>query len=426
MKILVISHTVFSKTGNMGKTLLGYFDGFQKEELAQFYIHSEVPTDDSKCVEYFRFTDRDALKSILFQCAKGKVFSHKDIDKTRVTTRTDKGVAGAIYQLGRKRTGCIYLARNTLWGLSRWFTSDLKAWLTEIAPDVVFFASGDYSFMYKVANKIVEYLGIPMIVACVDDYYIHNKNQKSFIGRLEHKAFMNTVRKALNRATCILSICDAMSEQYSQLFQKPCYTLHTPAPIKELNLDQDARAISYIGNLGYQRHEQVIEIARVIQKICPELYVDVYSGERREDIIRALESEPGIRFNGSISAEEVYAVMEKSKIVIHTESFDPAIQDRVRFSVSTKIAEILMNGPCLLAYGPRGIASIDYLENHRAAYVITSKDKLEEGLKEILGNKELYTKIISNARILAQTNHRTEVNSTNVRRWLEDAIASKE
>ena len=87
-------------------------------------------------------------------------------------------------------------------------------------------------------------------------------------------------------------------------------------------------------------------------------------------------------------------------MVIHAESFDPAMMELVRFSVSTKIAESLMYGPCLLAYGPEGIASIDYLKENDAAYVITQTDRLAEGLTEILSNAKLREQIMGNARAL--------------------------
>lgn len=64
MKVLLVSHTVLSRTGNMGKTLLGYLADFSPQEVAQFYIHSEVPTDNSVCIDYYRFTDVDAVKSV--------------------------------------------------------------------------------------------------------------------------------------------------------------------------------------------------------------------------------------------------------------------------------------------------------------------------------------------------------------------------
>ena len=41
MKVLVVSHNVFSYTSSMGKTLISYFSNFDSNNLAQFFIHSE-------------------------------------------------------------------------------------------------------------------------------------------------------------------------------------------------------------------------------------------------------------------------------------------------------------------------------------------------------------------------------------------------
>ena len=43
MRVLILSHNVFSETNNMGKTLLSYFQDFSPEELAEFYIQEKEP-----------------------------------------------------------------------------------------------------------------------------------------------------------------------------------------------------------------------------------------------------------------------------------------------------------------------------------------------------------------------------------------------
>lgn len=78
-----------------------------------------------------------------------------------------------------------------------------------------------------------------------------------------------------------------------------------------------------------------------------------------------------------------------------------------------------MYGPCLIAYGPEGIASIDYLKENNAAYVISRPEDLEKGLTEILTNVALREQIIKNARALAKRNHNADVNPKKVREWLE-------
>ncbi len=81
-----------------------------------------------------------------------------------------------------------------------------------------------------------------------------------------------------------------------------------------------------------------------------------------------------------------------------------------------------MYGPCLIAYGPEGIASIDYLKANNAAYVITRPEDLESGLTEILTNKALQMQIVKNARCLATKNHDADVNPDRVRLWLERIV----
>ena len=419
MRILVISHNVFSKTSNAGKTLLSYFNDYPKENIAQFYIHSEIPTDDSCCINYYRFTDRDALKSIFSLKEYGKILGIKNIDRERKDSRTDKGAIQALYQFGRKRTGAIYLVRNLLWTFSRWNSPQLRKWVEDFSPDVIFFASGDYSFMYTIARKIADFANKPLAICCLDDFYIYNANNSSLVGRVEHALRMKNVRRTIERSSCIFAISDSMREEYQRLFQKPAYTLYTAAKDYQLQHKPDAKQISYIGNLGYNRNFQLIDIGRVLKKMG--LFLDVYSGEKNKEILEGINEENGIRFHGGISAEEVLCVMERSMAVIHTESFDEKIMNAVRFSVSTKIAESLMYGPCLLAYGPEGIASIDYLKENKAAYVITSKDNLEIGLKEFISNQTLREEIICNSRKLAKENHSLNINSQKVYQWLQMA-----
>ena len=414
----MVSHTVLSRTGNMGKTLLGYLADFSPQEVAQFYIHSEVPTDNSVCMDYYRFTDVDAVKSVFFR-HEGTRFNAENIELKSSTTRRDVGTLGEIYQFGRKRSGNIYLMRNLLWKLAHWKTQDLKNWLREVAPDVILFASGDYAFMYDIAYWMANFLHVPLVVSCMDDYYLHNANEKSAIGRFQHKLYLKTVKKTMRYAEYILTICDSMKKEYEKLFSKTCYVLHTSAEQRKLRIDPDAQRISYIGNLGYNRNLQLVEIGNALRNFGRQ--VEVYSGERNEDTLATLKKD-GICFHGSISAEEVLTVMGNSLAVIHTESFDPEIQNEIRFSVSTKIAESLMYGPCLIAYGPEGIASIDYLKENNAAYVISRPEDLEKGLEEILTNKELREQIVRNARALALKNHNADVNPRKVRKWLQEVV----
>ena len=423
MRVLVVSNNVFCKTSSMGKTLMSYFNGWDGESLAQLYVHSEIPTD-AICKNYYRITDKDAIKSIVTR-KSGKALTDKDIQTNAITSRIDTGRESVIYNKAKNKTPLLYFMRNMWWRLGKWKTKKLLSWVDELSPDIVFFAAGDCGFMYDIALKLAKYKKIPLVVSCMDDYYFYNKNQGKLGGKFVHRRFMKHVNKTMAYASCIFPICEKMGKDYGKLFNKPYHTLPTPSTISQPLCEEKTNAISYIGNLGYKRNEQIISIGRALLNVQsdkkPE-YIDVYSAESRPEILKDLSKENGINFCGKISAEEVLKVMGQSMAVIHTESFDDRTRKCVAYSVSTKIADSLASGTAILAYGPSEIASIEYLNENNAAYCVTSENELVKGLTELIENADKRNEIINNALSLAKQNHDSEKNCLMIREVIREIL----
>ena len=92
----------------------------------------------------------------------------------------------------------------------------------------------------------------------------------------------------------------------------------------------------------------------------------------------------------------------------------------MKYSVSTKIADSLASGTCLLAYGPAEVASIEYLIENEAAFCATSEDELASVLTELLTNEEKRELIVKNALALAKKNHDSEANCRMIKETLEE------
>lgn len=401
----------------MGKTLSSYFSGFEPTELAQFYIHSQIPAS-AICQNYFRITDVEAIKSI-FGKPCGRVFGGDDIQAGRKSSSADIGAMASLYQRGRKRTPIIYLVRNLWWKLSRWNSKSFRSWVDDFHPDCVFFASGDYAFMYDIAYQVAKSRGIPLYISCMDDYYLNNKNENRFLGKFQHSLFLKSVNKAVDYAKLLFCICENMSRDYSTLFHKDCITVHTPSTINAPLRLEKSNQISYLGNLGYNRDKQLIEIGRCLKKLGRGIdHIDVYSAESRPEIIKQLNEDNGIVFHKAVGAEEVLQIMGKSIAVIHTESFDEEIQKSVRYSVSTKIADSLASGTCIFAYGPAGLASIDYLQSNDAAICCTNRDNLLCDLRDMLDYPDLRARVIQNALHIAEENHSRDNTPTIIKKMI--------
>ena len=409
MKLLVVSHNVLSLTDHNGKTLLSYFGGWEPSDLAQLYIQAKAPTLNN-CGNYYRVTDKDMLKSI-FTRKSGKSYGKADIKPDSDTPELSK-LYENVYRIGSKRKPIMYFLRDLLWRMGNWNTGKLKKWVADFAPDAVYFASGGSSFTYRIALKIAKTCGCPLFISCFDDYYFTSPC-KGYLGAgIAHKIFMRQVKKTMNYASCIFTICDKMREDYSKLFNKDCYTLHTASTVKEpFATDGQNKKISYIGNLELERHKQLIAIGKALKGFKDEglpCSVDIYSGTTSPDILNLLTPENGVNFHGSIDADEVKKVMSESMLLIHTESFDQKMRLRTAYSVSTKIADSLASGICILAYGPKEVASVKYLRENAAAFCITDSNELESGLMQIISDGEKREQIAKSALYLAHKNHLPE------------------
>lgn len=409
-KVLVIGHNVFCKSTAFGKTLCSFFNGWDKTKLAELYFHSEIPTTDI-CVNYYRITDTDVLKSVFTLNKKdvGTEFCEVVENPLSTSPRTDRGLKRKIYEYSRKRTSTIYIARNLMWSLSGWYSKRLKEWLDAFNPDVIFFASGDYAFAYKVAYRISVDRNIPIITYCCDDYYINPLNPKSLLSPMVHKNLMKNVNRCISRSTSIITICKEMAVEYEKLFNKKITVLYTGYSTATNSPNGYSNAISYLGNLGYDRYKSLVEIGQAIRELKwndgSPIRLDVYSTESRPHIIKQLTLDNGIIFHGAVSQNEVNQIIKNSLMVIHTESFDAKNIKKVKFSISTKVADLLASGTCILAYGPEDVASIKHLKENNAALVITDRNRITEPIRQIIEQPEQRIKMIQNALALAQSKH---------------------
>ena len=83
------------------------------------------------------------------------------------------------------------------------------------------------------------------------------------------------------------------------------------------------------------------------------------------------------------------------------------------------------SGTCLLAYGPREAASMDYLIRNDAAFTATSAEELRGTLWRMCTDRDEYARIAGNARALARKNHDPERIREIVRQALSDAAEGK-
>ena len=397
-KVLVISHNPMSSENNMGKTLASYFSQFPSDCIRQIYLHAGIPSSNV-CQNYYSFSDKDALISIFNRFHQGKFFSNQDFSKNNHQYNNS-----SIYSLGRKKKPIIYLCRDLIWKICSFFNKKIDLWIKEFSPDCIFFASGDYRFSYRIALKISKKYNIPLITCCFDDYYLNCVYKDKPFGKLYYKKFIKIVNKIINYSSSIFVVNPMMKIAYDAKFAINSIVLYTPCSINYEHVNfNNKKGITYIGGLGLNRHEVLIQLGLFFKENY-NLYIDVYSFETNKEIIEQLTESNGIIFHGGIHADEVRQIQKNSLLLLHVESFDEKMRNRTRFSLSTKISESLCSGTVLLTFGPSDIASIQYLNNYNYPFVFSDLESLKRNIEDVF-NEKTYNDIILASFDIAKKNH---------------------
>lgn len=411
-KVLVVSHNVLGLSGSMGKTLYTYFENWPKEKLCQLYFHSEVPTTHL-CEQYFRVNDVDLIRGLRKLKKAGTALTECDIKEGRVTTRTDTGRTAELYQKGRERKPWMYLARNSLWKLGLWKSKQLDQWIRECKPEVVFYASGDYTFSYEIALYISKKYDLPLVISVMDDYYFQRPPDKGPLAWWNTRRFRRVFEETMTHAKGTFYIHPVMERMYREKFSVNSAVLYKNAPICEAGEPENETVkLAYFGGLGLRRDDSLVEIGQAIRKLAPDgsVLLDVYSSESRPHVLERMTEENGIRFHGQVPADEVVRLQAQSNILVFAESTAPELTERLRCSLSTKIPEYLGSNRCMLAYGPAEAGSISYLLENNAGCVATTPRELEERLKEILFSADARGKYAEGQMELALKNHTPQKN----------------
>ena len=129
MKVLLLSHTPVTTYNNMGKTLLSLFSAFHPEELCQLYLYPSVP-DTTCCGSYYRFTDRDAMHSLLDHRVTGGEVTPEPGSCAAFSNRGEERICHA----SRTPTTLSRWGRDLMWSVSHWNNHSLQEWLQSNTP----------------------------------------------------------------------------------------------------------------------------------------------------------------------------------------------------------------------------------------------------------------------------------------------------
>lgn len=395
MKILILSSTPWTNDNSFGNSFGNIFEGIEDIEIANIYCKYGKP--NTKLVSrFFQITEKSMFRNL----KNPKVPSGQEVFMDE-SVPTDVVEPKSANLARKKRWIIMFWARDLIWKFGRWKSPELKKFIDDFKPDIIFQPVYYVSHMNRIANFIKKYTGVPMYGYVSDDVYTLRQFSLSPFYWINRFICRAKVKKVVKQCEILYTISEIQRSEYEKIFKIPCKIL-----TKSANFDEPARVkeeygkplqLLFTGNIGTNRWKSLAIIADALKEINKDgvkAQLKIYTGGLiTDEISNALNIEGSSKIMGFISSSEIPRIQSEADILVHVESLSLQYKLCVRQSFSTKIVDYLKMARPILAVGPNDVASIEHLIRNDCAIVADNKEDLINKLNEVINNNNKLTEI---------------------------------
>ncbi len=410
MKILVISSTPWASDNSFGNSFSNIFDSIDGLEFANIYCKSGLPDNKLKMVCY-QISEKKLVKSII----NPKIKTGKKVTSEQSDSK-NTNAAGREAMRKIRFTWMLWI-RDLIWKLGRWKTNELKQFIDEFNPDIIFQPIYFSTYLNEMALYVKKLTGKKMIGYISDDCYTLRQFSLSPLYWIDRLIKRSYVKKAINNCELLYVISDIQKQEYEKIFNVKCKVLTKCADFSqspELKTEiKEPLKIVYTGNLGAGRWQSVSYIKDALVNINREInraQLYIYSATPlTEKQKNALADGKNSFFMGAVPSSEIEAIQKDADILVHAEGMNLKSRLQVHQSFSTKIVDYLKNARAIFAVGPADAASIDYFIKNDSAVTAVNENEVENKLREYTDNPEKINEYAEKAYLCGKKFHSADL-----------------
>ncbi|MDQ0072564.1 glycosyltransferase involved in cell wall biosynthesis [Variovorax boronicumulans] len=392
-KVLVVSAAPINRVDATGITMSNLFAGWPIDRIAQIY-DSPIAPDPVYCAKSWRFSSNDI----------GSVRLAKSAAKRIRALRNPQGNSSG-EEKNQPRNSSNDLGLLAVVGDVVPFKAPpaLCEWAADFEPDIIYTLLGG-SRICELVLQLSKNLDKPIVPHFMDDWpstiYESHRFRKIFRSVMSRR-----LEGVLRRAPIGLAIGSGMAEVMSARYAKKfayfmnCVECVREGAIIKANASNTVR-FGYVGGLHLNRWRSLLALAETIQllalsgtpislEICaPMKDIELYGSK-----FSAFSS---ILHLTSVSPDQVIDALISYDVLVHAESFLSEDSRYTKLSVSTKIPQYMASARPILAIGPDGLSSIQYVEQSRAGLIVTEEGAntaLAEAVHRLAQSKDLRDKL---------------------------------
>jgi glycosyltransferase involved in cell wall biosynthesis len=394
-RILIVSGAPLNDTDGDSSTLCNMFWDYDPDKVAQVYFLTNNP--NSKCCKkYFLISEISLLRKLFkWNTPVGQevVMGNDSLQPTETQINTEMRL-GSFVRSHRSKV-FVYM-RELLWGLGLWKNKDLRRFVEDFQPDVIWCESYPSRFIHNIGMYITKVSKKPSVVFLQDEVY-QISPYMSRADKLYRLFIRGVIKDHIKQCQGHFVASPLMKEKYDNLFGidsvfiAKSFDCNYLPPVSQ-SVHSPIRVV-YLGNIVYGRLATLIEMAkalRIINSDSISIELSIYTTQFiSADDKEFLLNTPGVKLPSPVPYDEVPHVISENDVLLFVESFELEHKYEASLSFSTKITDYLQSGSCIMAMGPSDIAPIRYFYDNDAALCLSDVGRIHEFLAENLNEKKV-------------------------------------
>lgn len=431
MKVLIISAEVWQDKTNGGNVLSNMFRNMDWE-FAQIYCNPGIP-ENKICKKYYQMTDGMVIRNTISHKQIGKKFElQHEKENSRHENEQIELPNQRFYAFFHKhRLGIFYFVKHILWNISNWKNENLKNFIDEFAPDIIFAPCYGDQFLLRLVRFVGEYTGKKIISYISDDHYTLKQFSLSPVFWLERFILRYELRKTFPYYSLVYTMTETQKRQCEKELHGNMKILRKAAPYTKIQskkkVNEPIRFV-YAGGIYLNRWKtlkMLVDVLKVININGIKAVLDIYTGnEITREVNNALNDGVHSCIHNPVSQLELETIYQNSDIALHVESFDLKNRLLVRMSFSTKIVDCLSSGCAIMAICDSKQGGFQYLNSQNAAICVSNAEEIEHAIRQLIANKNLILEYAKNAKECCIRNHDVNKIEEMIKRDFEALVVS--
>jgi glycosyltransferase involved in cell wall biosynthesis len=394
-KILVISRDSWNDTNNSGNTLSNLFQNWETDRIANLYCRDEIP-NNKICSNYFKISESLLVKKLLRKVTVAGMKVQKQ-DATSVTSEIkDERNEKKLYDFFRKNRFHVFLwGRELLWKMVNWKSKELKDFIKDFNPDVIYSPSYDSFYMHDILKFVQKESDVPVVFFHCDDLVTYRQHSWSPLYWINRFVLRKHMDKSIRLATKNYCIIDEQSRVYKKIYNLDFDILYKTGDFTNFPQTHSPNIplkLIYTGNIIYGRIHSLFSIADALKVINSEgvkakLYLYT-ANEITPEVRQRLKSSESVEIMGKVPYSQIPEILNDGDILVHVESFEKKQMLATSLSFSTKIVDYLEAGKPIFAMGWKEAASIKYLHDNGIGITANTSEEVLDRLRDLIDHTE--------------------------------------